>query len=105
MKLQDTVMTFKNGKPVEKFYTGQIRKARKDCNTSRGWLEDTCFLHYRDEGRCLAQDNNLCRICKQATFIVLRQLQDARIEERLRTLKEFVRLSENQIKELKENRQ
>jgi len=95
----------KNGKPVERFYTAEIRKARK---ASRGCLPDTrlptCFAHYQDSGPCLAQNAAVCRICKEATFIVLRMLQDARLAEREKLLREFCKLTEAQAKELRRQR-
>ena len=104
-RLQDSVSKMKNGKPAERFYTGEIRKARK---VGKGGLPDArlpaCFAQYKSEGQCLLQDNSCCRICKEATFIVLRMLQDARLAEREKLLREFCKLTEAQAKELRRQR-
>jgi len=55
-----------------------------------------CFLKYRDDlNDCLKQEFKVCRICKEATFIVLRQVQDARIAARAKTLKECLHIAES----------
>ena len=104
-RLQDSVSRVMNGKPVERFYTAEIRKVRK-ARSER--LPDirlpACFACYRDEPPCLAQNAAVCRICKEATFIVLRMLQDARLAEREKLLREFCKLTEAQARELRRQR-
>lgn len=54
-----------------------------------------CFLKYVDDlNDCQKQDSHVCRICKEATFIVLRMVQDARIEERKKTIQKCIHLAE-----------
>ena len=102
VRLQDSVSRMKNGKPAERFYTGEIRKARKvGGGHLPGTRLPTCFAHYQDSGPCLAQNAAVCRICKEATFIWLRLLHDARLAEREKALREFLHLSEAQLKELR----
>ena len=58
----------------------------------------TCFLKYRDDiNDCQRQDVPVCRICKEATFIVLRQIQDAKIEGRKETLRELWRFAQKDL--------
>ena len=57
-----------------------------------------CFLHYRDDlnGCVLSQIScQVCRICKDATFQVMRMIQDARIEEREKVLRECLHLAKD----------